>query len=139
MMTYEAVCLNCGAQCHGDGGFLLRQRAPCDSCGSTSRRYPQLEKCHDGHRGATMRIRSVQQRPTSKKTVLEEKTGASFWADGKKLVWRQKTIDRSRGLYTEIVLDPTSGEVLHFCEEPLAVHQGHGSDKGRPDNGTADA
>ena len=38
---YEAVCLACGKDTRNDVGFLHEQGAPCASCGSIDRRYPQ--------------------------------------------------------------------------------------------------
>jgi hypothetical protein len=33
--------------------------------------------------------------------------------------------------YSEKVIDRETGEVINYCEEPLSVHQGHGSAKVR--------
>lgn len=43
---------------------------------------------------------------------------------------RERPIDRSNVIYREEVIDPTTGRVIHHCEEPLSKHRGHGSAKG---------
>ena len=46
-------------------------------------------------------------------------------SDGK---WMQKerTIDKDKDQYKEVVIDPTTGEVVHYNEEPISKHFGHG-------------
>lgn len=48
--------------------------------------------------------------------------------DGK---WMEKerVIDKDKNYYKEIVTDPSNREIIHFNEEPLSEHQGHGSAK----------
>ncbi len=41
----------------------------------------------------------------------------------------RRIIDRVRDWYSETVTDPSTGEVIHKCEEPLRKHTGHGSAK----------
>ena len=41
----------------------------------------------------------------------------------------ERFLDRLRDLYKEKITNPTTGEVIHECEEPLSKHQGHGSAK----------
>jgi len=47
-------------------------------------------------------------------------------------IWARltRTIVR-KGQYTEMVVDPATGRVLHHKSEPLAKHTGHGSDKSK--------
>lgn len=40
-----------------------------------------------------------------------------------------RTIDRANDWYSEKVVDPRTGEVVHQCEEPLSAHRGHGAAK----------
>jgi len=46
-------------------------------------------------------------------------------------VWMKLTrvIDHVRNWYSEKVVNPKTGEVVHETEEPLSDHQGHGSAK----------
>ena len=47
--------------------------------------------------------------------------------------WKKKEriIDRENDRYMEKVIDPETGEVEHYCDEPLSKHQGHGSAKNK--------
>jgi len=49
-------------------------------------------------------------------------------SDGK---WMKKSrvIDKNNNEYSEKVVDPETGEVIHHCEEPLSEHFGHGTAK----------
>ena len=42
---------------------------------------------------------------------------------------KERRIDKDKNIYKEVVTDPETGEVIRFCEEPLSLHQGHGSAK----------
>ena len=46
---------------------------------------------------------------------------------------RERVIDKDNHSYKEIVSDPTTGKVIHHCEESLSDHQGHGSAKKKRD------
>jgi hypothetical protein len=41
----------------------------------------------------------------------------------------ERIIDRVKDWYSEKVVDPDSGRIIHQCEEPLSEHKGHGSAK----------
>lgn len=49
----------------------------------------------------------------------------------RKLVQREQIIDRDNDRYYEQVTDYDTGEVIHFNEEPLSKHVGHGTAKPR--------
>jgi hypothetical protein len=44
-------------------------------------------------------------------------------------VHREETEDRKNNRYTETVIDPDTGEIIHQADEPLSDHLGHGSAK----------
>jgi hypothetical protein len=46
----------------------------------------------------------------------------------------QRVIDRLANWYHERVTDPTTGAVVHECDEPLTQHRGHGSAKPKRDS-----
>jgi hypothetical protein len=48
------------------------------------------------------------------------------------LARHERVIDRQNDRYFEKVTLCESGDVTHLCEEPLTVHQGHGSAKKSP-------
>lgn len=53
----------------------------------------------------------------------------SWSHDRQKWVHREKTEDRRNNRYTETVMDPDTGEIIHQTDEPLTEHRGHGSAK----------
>jgi phage FluMu protein Com len=46
-------------------------------------------------------------------------------ADGKWMA-KERIIDKDNDQYKEVVIDPATGEVVHYNEEPLSKHFGHG-------------
>lgn len=42
---------------------------------------------------------------------------------------KERVLDRDNDSYMEKVVDPKTGEVVHFTQEPLSQHLGHGSAK----------
>jgi hypothetical protein len=63
---------------------------------------------------------------------LKFHSGDSYWHDGQRWVQREMLADRNNDQYREIIVDPLTGEVIHFCEEPLSAHQGHGDARKKP-------
>lgn len=49
-------------------------------------------------------------------------------SDGK---WMKKSrvLDKYNDKYLEVVIDPDTDEIVHYCEEPLSKHFDHGSAK----------
>lgn len=41
----------------------------------------------------------------------------------------QRRLDYKNDHYKEVVSDPESGEIIHYCDEPLSQHQGRGGAK----------
>jgi hypothetical protein len=58
--------------------------------------------------------------------------GPSYSKSLNRYVFRAVSIEKSIDRYSEIIVDPETGQVLHHCDEPLSKHQGHGSAKKRP-------
>jgi len=46
-----------------------------------------------------------------------------------KLVKKIRVIDKDQNIYKETIIDPDTNEIIHYCEEPLDKHSGHGSAK----------
>ena len=53
----------------------------------------------------------------------------SYSVNVKKYRNRWMDIDKDEDSYLEIVQDRETGEIVHYCAEPLSQHQGHGSAK----------
>lgn len=96
----------------------------CPQCGSTDR----VVEVQDGVSVSEM-MGIKGWKPGFKRPFLEVKSGDSFSYDRKKIVTRYTVVDRENDHYKEEVKDPDTGEIIHFNEEPLSIHQGHGSAK----------
>lgn len=68
-------------------------------------------------------------RPGYKKAIAEGVSGDAFFHYKSKWVKKERLIDRQENRYRESVADPTTGEVIHHCDEALDQHTGHGSAK----------
>jgi hypothetical protein len=74
-------------------------------------------------------VRAKAKSPGRKRPTHEVVAGEVLQASGK---WAkvERHIDRTNDTYSEEIVDPVTGAVLHECREPLHNHQGHGSAKG---------
>ncbi|HYL12145.1 MAG TPA: hypothetical protein VEV41_03870 [Terriglobales bacterium] len=59
-----------------------------------------------------------------KKPLAEGVSGDAFFHMESKWVKKERFIDREGNRYREQVTDPTTGEVIHHCDEPLSQHTG---------------
>ena len=57
------------------------------------------------------------------------KVGASWSTKFKRWMRREMDLDKENDQYKEVVIDPSTGQVIHKTNEPLTQHQGHGSAK----------
>ena len=64
-----------------------------------------------------------------KKTLSKGFNSYSYSRDLGKLVNHQRFVDRQNDRYIEIVEDEDTGHLLHYCNETLSAHHGHGSAK----------
>jgi len=63
------------------------------------------------------------------KPFIEGVVGSDLSIRLQKWMRLERVIDRENDHYKEVVTDPTTGDVIHQCDEPLSKHQGHGSAK----------
>jgi len=59
----------------------------------------------------------------------EQVVGDDYTHATKKWNKKHRLIDVDNNWYSEKVIDSETGEILHFCEEPLDEHRDHGSAK----------
>ena len=88
-----------------------------------------LQECF---RSAYMPISKLGMKPKhpgSKKPFVEQTTGADLHRKTGKWMNLSRVYDRENDLYKEVITDPTTGEIVHECIEPLSSHNGHGSAK----------
>lgn len=122
-------CSDCGEQLDEDihGGS---NKVPCPKCGSTHKTITmnfvdKIPKIRENLRG---RVKDMS-RPSKEKLRQDFFDGDDFHHKSGKWNYKTRLIDRDNDLYREEVTDPETGEVIHFCEEPLSEHRGHGTAK----------
>jgi hypothetical protein len=79
------------------------------------------------HERARLRLREGEAGRWRCETIA----GQEYWKQGGKWVEKTRTVDRQENRYTERVVDPQTGEVIHECDEPLDAHRDHGFAKPR--------
>lgn len=104
----------------------------CPTCGSSGRqiemRFNDQIRSDEIKESITGKLKDTTL--SSKKKIRHE----FFEGDDLRVsdgTWMKKTriIDKRNNTYQEIVTDPRNGDVVHYCEEPLSDHFGHGSAK----------
>jgi hypothetical protein len=91
----------------------------CPHCGATVRTYKATLAASVETR-AYAKIkgrRGGKGRPFVLITMLQQ-----WWHDGGKLVQRVYRVDHERKRYTETVVDPDTGAVIHHKDKPLSEH-----------------
>ena len=108
-------------RCEQCGTELKKSDKKCPKCGSTSMYAVQA--------GGTLyprgSLRARQKRKGFNKFVKEVIQGwvASINPKLSKGVEKQRTIDRERDRYDEVVKDAKSGQIIHETHEPLSQHK----------------
>jgi len=103
---------------------------PCPNCGSTARVFhAELT----GTLELTSELVAKGYAAGTRKPFFEVKTGDSFFRKAQVWVRRMMRIDRRNKRYMEHVVCPRTGETIHYCDEPLEKHKGHGSARKKSD------
>ena len=74
-------------------------------------------------------IQTKGKREGESKPFREQISGDDYSHKNKKWIKKERVIDREKDYYFEKITDPETGDVLHYCEEPLSSHRGHGTAK----------
>ena len=75
-------------------------------------------------------VQSRNMNITGKRKIRRQlQTGSQWSVSRAKFVDKVRNIDRDADTYYERVVDPETGQVLRYCEEPLSEHFGRGSAK----------
>ena len=61
--------------------------------------------------------------------ISELSSGDDLWRIKNRWMNKNRVIDWKNNRYRETISDSQTGEVIHHCDEPLDLHQGHGSAK----------
>ncbi len=119
-------CKSCNLVLDGLIDIHAVPRDACPNCGATSRIYDaELSESVVVHEKWKFR----NKRPGVKKAVWEVTIGDDLHRDTQKWNHLEMHIDRENNAYFKKVVDPETGEVLRYCEEPLSDHQDRGSAK----------
>ena len=119
-------CAKCGAGLGERENVPVENRTKCPHCGDTARVFKVMLTSTVK---ITSSLRGKARDAAGGKPFPEFKSEDSF---SRKLgIWakRYMRIDRRNNRYFEEVINPESGDIIHFCDEPLSDHQGRGSAK----------
>ena len=97
----------------------------CPSCGSPQTLCISVEDNICIHEW----IRKVDKLAGFKEPIAEQIVGDELTHNTGKWSHKERIIDRVNNIYYEIVINKETGEVIHFCKEPLDQHTSHGLDK----------
>ena len=129
----RVVCGNCKTEYEDEPGVPIEARKPCSSCGSTFR---LSFVSTGGEITPRSKLNYKGRRCGKNKPFIWGRVGADLFRKIKKWMHLERVFNRENDKYKEIVIDPITGNIIHYCEEPLSKHQGHGSAKKRKTDNT---
>ncbi len=129
-VNVKIECTNCGQRLP-DEWISSEDKCVCPKCGSNQK------KIHlDIDEEAGINIHESLTGKVKDKNFNSKKNPRYKFFEGDDLrksdgKWMKKSqiIDRYNDSYLEKVTDPDTGDTVHYCDEPLSDHFGHGSDK----------
>ena len=125
-------CDGCGRQLDESPSTRDEERIACPDCGSQARKVDVgVASGVEVTDVAKAKARSGEAGKPGGRPWLELSSGASWSTKYKKWMQRLKVVDRRHDRYTEKVVDPHTGKIIHECEEPLREHRDHGSARPR--------
>jgi len=116
------VCDKCGNLLNGG------ELGPCPTRGNHLRKY--VIKIHVKTRVVPFLVRKWGFRGKGKRTwIFRAEEGLQLYRKSGKVNAVTRTYERENDKYMEKIIDPETGAIIKFCEEPLSQHRGHGSSK----------
>jgi len=119
------LCRECGLEFED----IWEGKESCPNCMSDQldmvTRFEEKVAIHELIRGKII----DPSRKSSEKTRQETIDGEVFGHREGKYLRKYRLIDRDDNHYKELVVDPDSGETIHYDEGTLSNHTGHGSAK----------
>lgn len=122
----EVQCAQCKTALEEDSNLSKKQRIPCPKCGSLSRSY-HVTVTDEIRFHEKLGMKARHSEPG--KPYFESVSGSDIHRQSGNWMKLERIIDRENDHYREVVTDPKTGKVIHYCEEPLSEHRGHGSAK----------
>jgi hypothetical protein len=122
------TCRNCGLELEDGSGTPVEDGSGCPGCGFTSRHIAlSLSETITFHEMLGLKGRHA----TGGRPFIEQKVGDDFHRKSGRWMRLERSIDREKNWYKEIITDPETGKIVHECEEPLSAHRDHGDKKSR--------
>lgn len=130
-MNKVILCDNCCRHFTDEEIDANEESFPCPSCGSNEKtiKITIIEQV-TAHEALSGKVTNKNY-PSKKNPRRKFFVGEEIRRDTGKWVNKERNIDQDNNIYKEVVTDPETGEIIHFCEEPLTDHTGHGSAKRR--------
>jgi hypothetical protein len=133
-----AYCSKCDAILSEEYCLPDPNRVPCPICGETARRFNVSieEKIEILETLDTVGVRAGKSRSKgwfirSRSALVRQRN-----RDGA-IAHHERVLDREANRYFEKVTMRDTGEIVHYCDESLSEHKGHGSDKTNPRSSSA--
>jgi transcription elongation factor Elf1 len=130
----QVTCNNCRTEYEAETNEPSESRTKCPVCGSTARL--SFQSCEGGV-SVYSKLSYKGKRGGKGKPFVLGVIGYDLFRKIQKWMRLERVIDRENDYYKEVITNPTTGEIIHHCEEPLSEHRGHGSAKKKRTNGAS--
>lgn len=124
MKDSRVSCAGCGAPLSEPSETVVECRTPCLECGSRGR---NIWRAVANEAMAFSGVRHKQRRSGVARPILEGVRESQFDRSRRRWMSVIQIVDRLRNWYSKSVTDPSTGEVIRRCEQPLSAHNGRGS------------
>lgn len=129
MTQRSATCGNCGQIIDLPPNDFSQPASPCPRCGSTKQNIKisiseeiTVRECLKG------KVKDKNY-PSKKNPRKEFVIGDEVSKSDGKWMKKERIIDKEKNQYKEVVIDSSTGEIIHSTNEELKKHVGHGSAK----------
>ncbi len=130
MSNSDVSCSDCGLTLSELPSF--REVSTCPNCGSHNRCITAFDITKIQTLELAKMVGKNPQRTGKQKVRRRVIAGDELHKKSGKWYRKLRIIDLDSDYYLEQITDRETGEIIHFCEEPLSKHRGHGSAKLRP-------
>jgi len=122
----KLICAGCGVNLDESPQLPPDERKPCPVCESKNRHIsPMINETSGIHEALKLKGKHKN----IKSPFIEIFSGEDFFYKLWKWVTKHRLIDRDQDKYYEEVTDPETGKIIHYTNEKLSTHTGHGSAK----------
>jgi hypothetical protein len=130
----KVICSNCKIGLDVPDNDPLSKPAPCSKCGGTNYTVVlQIFEDVEVHERARGKMKDDSY-PSDKKQRAEFITGDEQRKSDGTWIKKDRYWNKDENIYFETVIDPSTGNTIHSCKEPLTDHVGHGFAKFEKDD-----